>query len=80
MTEDEMVGWHDKLDGCEYEKTLEVVDGQGSLTFCTPCGPKESEMTETLNGIELRDIHSKVRLMDDEDRVLGSLCHSQADG
>jgi len=31
MTEDEMVGWHHRLDGCEFEKALGVGDGQGSL-------------------------------------------------
>ena len=32
MTEDEMVGWHHRLDGPEFEKALGVGDGQGSLT------------------------------------------------
>ena len=31
MTEDEMVGWHQQLDGHEFEKTLGVGDGQGIL-------------------------------------------------
>ena len=31
MTEDEMVGWHHRLDGHEFEQTLGVGDGQGSL-------------------------------------------------
>ena len=31
MTEDEMVGWHQQLDGHEYEQALGVGDGQGSL-------------------------------------------------
>ena len=30
MTEDEMIGWHYQLDGCEYDKALGVGDGQGS--------------------------------------------------
>ena len=33
MTEDEMVGWHDSLNGHEFEQTLEVGDGQGSLAL-----------------------------------------------
>ena len=31
MTEDEMVGWHHRLDGHEFEKAPGVDDGQGSL-------------------------------------------------
>ena len=31
MTEDEMVGWHHRLDGHEFEQAPGVVDGQGSL-------------------------------------------------
>ena len=34
MTEDEMAGWHHQLDGCEFEWTLGVGDGQGGLTCC----------------------------------------------
>ena len=34
MTEDEMVGWHHRLDGLEFEQALGVGDGQGSLTCC----------------------------------------------
>ena len=46
MTEDEMVGWHHQLDGQEFEQALKVDDGQGSLVCCSPCGCKESNMTE----------------------------------
>ena len=31
MTEDEMVGWHHRLYGHEFEQALGVGDGQGSL-------------------------------------------------
>ena len=31
MTEDEMVGWHHRLDGLEFEQSPGVGDGQGSL-------------------------------------------------
>ena len=34
MTEDEMVGWHHLLDGHEFEQTVGVGDGQGSLASC----------------------------------------------
>ena len=38
MTEDEMVGWHHRLDGHEFEQTPGVGDGQGSLACCSPWG------------------------------------------
>ena len=46
MKEDEMVGWHHRLDGHEFEKVPEVDDGQGSLMCCSPWCGKESNMTE----------------------------------
>ena len=45
--EDEMVGWHHRLDGHEFEHVLGVGDRQGSLACCSPWGGKESDMTET---------------------------------
>ena len=41
-TEDEMVGWHDQLNGHEFEQAPRVGDGQGSLACCNPWGHKES--------------------------------------
>ena len=49
MTEDEMVAWHHRLDGHEFEQLLEVGDGQGSLVCCSPWNQEESDMTEQLN-------------------------------
>ena len=46
MTEDEMVGWHHRLNGHEFEQALGVCDGQGGLECCSPSGRKESGMTE----------------------------------
>ena len=46
MTEDEMVGWHHRLDGHEFEKAPGVSDGQGGLVCCCPWGHKESDMTK----------------------------------
>ena len=48
-TEDEMVGWHHRLNGHEFGWTPGVGDGQGSLACCSPWGHKESDMTEWLN-------------------------------
>ena len=49
MTEDEMVRWHDRLNGHEFEQTSRVGDGQGSLVCCSPRGRKELDTTEQLN-------------------------------
>ena len=49
MTEDEMVGWHHRLNGHEFEQALGNGDGQGSLACCSPWGHKESDLTEQLN-------------------------------
>ena len=49
MTEDEMVGWHHRHDGHEFEQALGVGDGQGSLACCSPWGLKESDTPERLN-------------------------------
>ena len=38
MTKDEMVGWHHRLNGHEFEQTLGVGEGQGSLACCSPWG------------------------------------------
>ena len=49
MIEDEMVGWHHRLNGHEFEKALGIGEGKGSLVCCSPCGHKESNTTERLN-------------------------------
>ena len=49
MTEDEMVGWHHRCDGHEFEQAPGVGDGQGGLACCRAWGHKESDMTERLN-------------------------------
>ena len=46
MTEDEMVGWHHRLNGHESEQALGVGDEQASLEWYSPWGHKESHMTE----------------------------------
>ena len=49
MTEDKMTGWHQRLDGHEFELTPGVGDGQGVLVCCDSWGRKELDMTERLN-------------------------------
>ena len=49
MTEDEMAGWHHRLDGHEFEPAPGDGEGPGSLGTCGPGGCRESDMTERLN-------------------------------
>ena len=49
MTDDEMVGWHHRLDGHGFGRTLGVGDGQRGLMCCNSWGRKESDTTERLN-------------------------------
>ena len=44
--EDEMAGWHHRLDGHEFELTPGVGDGQGGLACCDSWGRTESDTTE----------------------------------
>ena len=48
-TEDEMVGWHHRFNGHEFEQASGVGDGQWSLAYCSPWGHKELDMTEWRN-------------------------------
>ena len=54
-TEDEIVGWHHRLNGHEFEQILGVGDGQGGLACYSPWGRKELDTTvNELNWTELR--------------------------
>ena len=57
-TEDEMVGWHHRLDGHEFEWTPGVGDGQGGLACCSSWGHKELGTTERLNWTEYYSLKS----------------------
>ena len=45
-TEDEMIGWHHRLNGYESEQAPGDSEGQGSLSCYSPRGHKESNRTE----------------------------------
>ena len=45
MTEDEMIGWHHRLNGHKFEQTLGDDKGQESQVCCSPWGHKELDMT-----------------------------------
>ena len=50
MTEDEMVGWHHRLNGPGFGWTPGIGDGQGSLACCSPWGGqrvRHNRVTET---------------------------------
>ena len=49
MTEDELVGWHHRLGGHEFEQVLRASNGQRSLACCSQWDSKESDTTEQLN-------------------------------
>ena len=46
MAEDEMVGWHHRLNGHEFGWASGGGVGQEGLACCGPWGCKESDMTE----------------------------------
>ena len=48
-TGNEMVRWHHRLNGHEFEKTLGDGEGQGNLGCCSPWGHKELDMIEGLS-------------------------------
>ena len=56
ITEDEMVGWHHRLDGHEFGWTLGVGDGQAGLASCGSWACKESDTTEWLHSTELNNV------------------------
>ena len=52
-TEDEIVGWHHRLNRHEFEQTLGNSEGLLSLACCSPWSCKESDMTERQNNHHL---------------------------
>ena len=51
MMEDEMFGWHHRLDGHEFEQAPGAGDGQGSLVCFSPWGRKRETMGKYLENI-----------------------------
>ena len=49
MPEDEMIGWHHRLNGHGFGRTPRIGNGYGGLECCSSWGRKESDKTERLN-------------------------------
>ena len=63
-TEDEMAGWHHRLDGHEFEWTLAIGDGQGGLMCCGSwsCRVAHDWVTELnwkLTALRFKQLHFK---------------------
>ena len=58
-TEDEMAGWHYRLNGHWFGWTLGVGDGQGGLAYCGSWGRKELDTTEQLNWTKLNGVSQR---------------------
>ena len=52
MRENEMVGWHHRLNGYEFEQTPGNGEGQGIMVCCSPWEHKESDKAEQLKNNE----------------------------
>ena len=61
-TEDEMVGWHHRLNGHGFGWTLGVGDEQGGLACCGSQGCKELDMTEWLKWTELNGFRTWLQI------------------
>ena len=46
MIEDEVVGWHQQLNGHEFEQTPGDSEGQGILVSCSPSSPITSQQID----------------------------------
>ena len=55
MTEDELAGWHHRVDGHDFEYAPGVGDGQRILLCCSPLHHKRSDMTEPLNWTDIEN-------------------------
>ena len=80
-TEDEVVGWHHRLNEHEFEQAPGDGEGQGSLECCSPWGRKESDTSEQLNNnnwnqkILFLDVPlSRLCLIEEVVQWLGTIC------
>ena len=64
-----MAGWHHWLDGCEFEWTPGVGDGQGGLACCNSWGRKELDWTTELNWTEVIFIDDSYPPLSDSNKI-----------
>ena len=73
MTEYEMVGWHHRLNGHEFEQTPGFSDGQGGLMCCSPCGHRVGQNWATEQ--HMCHIYSHITdLLDQPHSVIWLIC------
>ena len=63
--EDEMIGWHHRLNGHEFGWTPGVGDGQGGLACYSPWGLKGSDTNEWLNWCTHTHTHTHIFSLSD---------------
>ena len=68
-----MVGWHDQLNGYEFEQTPGDSEGQGSLECCSPWGRKESDMIQRLNNIKLGNLFTVTMKLVEHNKHVGGI-------
>ena len=73
VTEDEMVGWHHRLNGHEFEQTLRDSEGQGSLACCSPWCCKESDAMKQQEYSGIDGLHFHDYVTQDCDFCLASM-------
>ena len=59
VTEDEMIGWHHRLNRYEFKQTPRDSEGQESLACCSSWGRKVSDMTKQLNNKNKSGLNNK---------------------
>ena len=62
--EDEVIGWHHQLNGCEFERTPRDSEGQGRLACCSPWGRKELGSLHRRKNNKLNIIFNILSVMD----------------
>ena len=72
--EDKMVGWHDRLNGHEFEQTQGDSAAKGSLECCSPWGCKESDTTEQLNNNKITVLIKPCRVQGGANDVSLDIC------
>ena len=80
-TEDEMAGWHHRLDGREFEWTLGVGDGQGALVCCDSWGRRvghdwATELNWTDATVSKKPVESGTKMKSKSPFLLSYKCYS----